>query len=109
MYMLSQNDVQAEVVPFKPTKYTKARDELFSKVTKHSYFNFDANEWVCTTCDGTRCKGSLPAQRKANSMQLESVTPSFHVELRSGKQMFIHGPAVNVPSKLDKVYTTRAS
>ena len=101
MYMLSQNDVQAEVVPFKPTKYTNARDELFSKVTKHSCFNFDANEWVCTTCDGT--------QRKANSMQLESVTPSFHVELRSGKQMFIQGPAVNVPSKLDKVYTTRAS
>ena len=110
------------VVPFKPTKYTKASDELLCKVTKHSYVSFD--EWVCTTCNGSLCKGSLPAQSKANGMQVESVPPELSclnplelrlislrvpfmkmVALPSGKQRCIHGPAVNVPSKLDKVCT----
>ena len=112
------------VVLFKPTKYTKANTELLSKLSEHSYVNFDGKEWVCKTCDNTLSRGLLPVQSKANGMELDKVPPQLlclnplekrlislrvpfmkMVALPSGKQRCIHGPAVNVPSKVDKVCT----
>ena len=69
-------------------------------------------------------RGKLPVQAKANGLQLDTVPPELNdlntLELRlislripfmkllalpSGKQRCIHGPAVNVPSKVDNVCT----
>ena len=76
------------------------------------------------TCDGSLRSGCLPVQSKANGMELSSIPPELSclnpLELRlislrvpfmkmialpSGKQRCMHGPAVNVPSKIDNVCT----
>ena len=74
--------------------------------------------------DGTLKKGHMPLQAKANGLQLCPVPSQLSglnllelrlislrvpfmkmVALPSGKQTCIHGPAVNVPSKVDTVCT----
>ncbi len=75
----------------------------------------------CVRCDRALMRGSMPAQAKCNGLQLCEIPPELcglnalelrliclrvpfmkMVALPSGKQRSIHGPAVNVPSK---VYT----
>ena len=87
-----------------------------------SYTCSDGKQWVCKTCDGALTRGNIPVQAKANVFQLPSIPPELSslnalevrlislrvpfmkmVALPSGKQHCIHGPAVNVPSKLDSV------
>ena len=82
---------------------------------------------ICRTCDNMLRKGKMPVQAKANGLQLDPIPNeledlnalelrliSLHipfmkmVALPSGKQsciQTIHGPAVNVPSKVDSVFT----
>ena len=86
-------------------------------------FNSDTgNEWVCKTCDRALKRGVMPLQAKANGLKLSQIPPELSdlnalelrliclrlpfmkmVALPSGKQRSIHGPAVNVPSKVDTI------
>ena len=112
------------VCQYKPTKYCKASSELIHKIAKHSYVGSDDKVWICHTCDSALSRGVLPVQAKANGMELDPEPPelsclnalekrliSLHVPfmkmiaLPSGKQRCIKGPAVNVPSKVDRVCT----
>ena len=84
--------------------------------------DIDDKQWVCRTCDGALTQGNIPVQAKANGFKLPAISPELSclnalekriislrvpfmkmVALPSGKQRCIHGPAVNVPSKLDSV------
>ena len=70
------------------------------------------------------CRGNIPVQSKVNGLGLDEIPDELKdlnclemrlislripfmkmVALPSGKQRCIHGPAVNVPSKLDNVFT----
>ena len=84
----------------------------------------DDNHWICKTCDAALSRGRMPVQAKANGLRLGTVPSELSclkplemrlislrvpfmkmVALPSGKQRCIHGPAVNVPSKLDSICT----
>ena len=75
-------------------------------------------------CDAALKRGNMPLQAKANGLQLRPIPSELSalnmlelrlislcvpfmkmVALPSGKQRCIHGPAVNVPSKVDTVCT----
>ena len=111
------------VISFNIHKYAKCSDQLL-----HSIFpvddlrDIDDKQWVCRTCDGALTRGNIPVQAKANGFKLPAIPPELSclnslekriislrvpfmkmVALPSGKQRCIHGPAVNVPSKLDSV------
>ena len=86
-----------------------------------SHISNDGKEWICKTCDRALARGSMPLQAKANGLQLPeppelsglnalklrliSLRVPFMkmVALPSGKQRSIHGPAVNVPLKVDTI------
>ncbi len=111
------------VVPFKPSKYTKADSELVDKLSQHECVsNIDGKKYVCKTCDGSISRGVLPVQAKSNGMELDNEPDELKclnaleqrlialrvpfmkmVALQTGKQKCIRGPAVNVPSKVDTV------
>ena len=81
--------------------------------------------YICKTCHSTLSRGSMPSLSKANGLdftpeheipkelselnELETRLISLHipfmklVALPAGKQRKIVGPAVNVPSKLDRI------
>ena len=78
----------------------------------------------CKTCDGSLKRGNMPVQAKANGLDLPVIPNELcdlntlelrllslrvpfmkMVALPSGKQRCIHGPAVNVPSKVDNICT----
>ena len=102
----------------------KASADVIQKVFSAdlSYISFDGKQWVCRTCDRTLKRGNMPLQAKANGLQLCQVPPELSglnalelrliclrvpfmkmVALPTGKQRSIHGPAVNVPSKVDTI------
>ena len=104
--------------------YTKASSDVLLVVFSPnlSYISPDGKEWVCRTCDRTLKRGNMPLQAKANGLQLCPVPPELSglnalelrliclrvpfmkmVALPTGKQRSIHGPAVNVPSKVDTI------
>ena len=104
--------------------YTKASSDVLLMVFSPnlSYISSDGKEWVCRTCDRTLKRGNMPVQAKANGLQLCQVPPDLSslnalelrliclrvpfmkmVALPTGKQRSIHGPAVNVPSKVDTI------
>ena len=112
------------VVPCNPAKYSKCSNDLLSCVFSADlrYVCDTGNEYVCTTCDRALKRGVMPLQAKANGLQLPNIPPELAdlnalelrliclrlpfmkmVALPSGKQRSIHGPAVNVPSKVDTV------
>ena len=112
------------VVQCNKTKYTKACPDVLEKVFSAdlSHISIDGREWMCKTCDRSLLGGSLPLQAKANGLQLNEVPPELcglnaleqrlislrvpfmkMVALPSGKQRSIHGPAVNVPLKVDTI------
>ena len=87
-----------------------------------TYISCDGKLWICKTCDRILKHGLLPVQAKANGLQLSAVPPELSglnaleltliclrvpfmkmVALPSGKQRCIHGPAVNVPVKVDTI------
>ena len=112
------------VVPCNLTKYSKCSNDLlncvFSAELRHVCDT--GNEWVCKTCDRALKRGVMPLQAKANGLHLSEIPPELYdlnalelrliylrvpfmkmVALPSGKQRSIHGPAVNVPSKVDTI------
>ena len=114
------------VVPYSRGKYTKASNEVLEQVfsAEHSYMSSASKQWVCTTCDSALKRGNMPLQAKANGLQLCPIPAELSslnllelrlislrvpfmkmVALPSGKQRCIHGPAVNVPSKVDTICT----
>ena len=111
------------VVSYNRGKYTNASPDVIAKVTCNEFLHVscDGKQWVCKTCDGALIRANIPLQAKANGLQLPSIpnelstlstlelrlislrVPSMKmVVLPYGKQCYIHGPAVNVPSN---VYT----
>ncbi len=114
------------VVNLSVCKYVKASPELLSKVfdPEFKYSSHGGQEWICKTCHAALTCGKMPTQAIANCLKLSSIPPELSclnslelrlislrlpfmkmVALPSGKQRCIHGPAVNVPSKLDNVCT----
>ena len=112
------------VIRYTRSKYTKVSNELLEQVfsAEHNYTSSDGQQWVCKTCDGALKKGNMPLQAKANGLQLWPIPTQLSnlnllelrwislrvpfmkmVALPSGKQRCIHGPAVNVPSKVDTI------
>ena len=112
------------VVPCNRVKYTRAGTDVLQKIFSDDlcYITSDGKEYMCKTCDRTLKRGTLPLQAKANGLQLCEVPPELSglnalelrliclrvpfmtmVALPSGKQRSIHGPAVNVPSKVDTI------
>ena len=108
------------VVTCNRDKYNKCKEELLENVLGSNYISNDGNVWVCKTCDGALKRGLMPAQSIANNFILDDVPPELAklkllevrlislripflkmVSLPVGKHKSIHGPAVNVPSKLD--------
>ena len=80
--------------------------------------------WICKTCHCALKRGRLPAQAKANNLELEDIPAELSdlnvlekrlislripfmkmVALPRGKQQAIHGAAVNVPTSLAPVCT----
>ena len=105
-------------------KYTKTSADVLQKVFSAdlSFISSGGEELICKTCDRSLSRGYMPVQAKANGLQLCEVPPELSdlnpLELRliclclpfmkmvafpSGKQRSIHGPAVNVPSKVDTI------
>ena len=114
------------VIPCTGSKYTKASNELLMQVfsAEHNYISSDGKQWICKTCDAALKRGNMPLQAKANGLQLCPIPNQLSglnmlelrliclrvpfmkmVALPSGKQRCIHGPAVNVPSKVDTICT----
>ena len=108
------------VVTCNRDKYNKCKEELLESVLSSNYISNDGNLWVCKTCDSTLKRGLMPAQSVGNNLKLDDVPPELAnlkllevrlislripflkmVSLPVGNQKSIHGPAVNVPSKLD--------
>ena len=112
------------VSPLNVHKYAKASPVILADVFSDLYTSFDGNQWICATCNAALTRGNMPTQAVANGLRLSPVPPELSclnaleirllslrvpfmkmVALPSGKQRCIHGPAVNVPSKLDSVCT----
>ena len=115
MYKLS-------VSAYNRANYSKCSPDIIESVQLLEYVSSDGNQWVCRTCDRVLRNGKLPAQAKANNLHLPPVPPELAclnalevrlvclrvpfmkmVALPVGKQRCIHGPAVNVPSKLNAI------
>jgi hypothetical protein len=81
-------------------------------------------QWICKTCHNALKQRVLPAQAKANNLELDIIPVDLSelnllevhlislripfmkmVALPCGKQRAIHGPAVNVPTDLTPVCT----
>ena len=114
---------------FNNDKYLSINSEISLKVftEQFKFVSIDGKMWICRTWDNMLRKGKMPVQAKANGLQLDPIPNeledlnalelrliSLHipfmkmVALPSGKQsciQTIHGPAVNVPSKVDSVCT----
>ena len=106
----------------KEDAYTKTRPNIVSNVLRFRRTSAQGKEWICRTCHVTLKDGKLPNMSKANNLGLDEIPDVLKdlnpLELRllsqripfmkmiglpRGKQHGIHGPAVNVPSKLDFV------
>ena len=107
------------VLEYKISKYTKAPQEFATTTVRTSAKD---RVWMCKTCDYALRRGRMPAQAKANKLELEDIPTELSdlnpleerlislripfmkmVALPSGKQRAIHGPAVNVPTDLSPV------
>ena len=106
---------------FKIDKYDKISVELRNAVLadKHRISSTDGSTYICLNCDRTLKSGRVPAQSKANCMDLEEIPDELKdlnnlelhtickrilfmklVKLPRGKQKGIKGAAVNVPADL---------
>ena len=109
------------VVPCNPAKYSKCGHDLLNCVFSAD-LRYVCNEYVCKTCDRALKRGVMPLQAEANGLKLPEIPLELAdlnalevrliclhlpfmkmVALPSGKQRSIHGPAVNVPAKVDTV------
>ena len=109
------------VIEFNISKYPKAPEEFVSMSVRTSAKD---KVWICKTCDYALRRGRMPAQSKANKLDLENIPTELSdlspleerliclripfmkmVALPCGKQRAIHGPAVNVPTDLTPMCT----
>ena len=106
MYMLSPHDVQEKCHSCNRANYTKASTDVLQKVFSPT-LSYIGKEWVCKTCDRTLKRGNMPLKAKAFQLELRLICLCLlfmkMVALPSGKQRSIHGPPVNVPSKVDTI------
>ena len=114
------------VIDFQRANYPKATCEVLDKVFSPQYKRVSpyGNMYVCRTCHSALCRGNMPLLSKANGLELTPIPPELSslnelkarlislrvpfmkmVALPCGKQRCIHGPAVNVPTKIDTVCT----
>ena len=110
------------VCPYNRLNYHKCSADMLESVFSMEYVCSDGSQWICRTCNIQLKRGSLPVQAKANGLALNVVPCELSdlrplelrliclrvpfmkmVALPTGKQRCIHGPAVNVPSKLDSI------
>ena len=104
-------------------KYPKLSEEQFRTILEpYIYTSVDGNTWICVTCNRSLSRGKMPRQAKANDLELDQVPDTLaelnEIEIRllslripfmkivalpRGKQKAIHGPAVNIPTKLDAI------
>ena len=114
---------KSSVILLNETKYVK--NDILNIVGEYRQCSIDCNEWICRSCHNAMCRGNIPVQAKANGLDLDVVPNELNelntlelrlislripfmkmVALPSGKQRCIHGPAVNVPTKLDNIMFT---
>ena len=110
------------VVELHEDRYPKVKPSVLKSVLSYKITSARGKEWICRTCHMTLKRGKMPTQAKANNLILANQPPELKslnaLELRlicqripfmkmvglpRGKQHGIHGPAVNVPAKLDTV------
>ena len=116
---------KSSVIVFNESKYNNESDVLKSVLNeKYRHVSDDSQEWICKSCHNAMCRNNVPVQAKVNGLELAHIPNELKdlntLELRmislripfmkllalpSGRQCCIHGPAVNVPSKLDSVCT----
>ena len=104
-------------------KYAKLSKEQFRTILEpYIYTSIDGNTWICVTCNRSLSRGKMPRQAKANDLKLDQPPDTLaelnDIEIRllsrripfmkivalpHGKQKAIHGPAVNIPTKLDAI------
>ena len=115
------------VLCFNLSKYTKVSESELASVFSDTLLHMspDGSYYICKTCHSALLRGKVPVQAKANNLGLSIVPPELAclnsletrlvslrvpfmsiVALPSGKQRCIHGPCINVPSKLDNICTT---
>ena len=104
------------------SNYCKGDQHVLESIFSIEYVCSDGSQWICHACNQQLKRGSMPVQAKANGLALPNVPTELcnlkPLELRliclrvpfmklvalpTGKQRCIHGPAVNVPSKLDSI------
>ena len=103
--------------------YTKLPEEIKCTIFHIEHLSkVDNNYWICKTCHTSLKRGYMPAQACANALFLDEIPEVLKdlkpLELRlicqripfmkmvglpKGQQKAIHGPAVNIPAKLDHV------
>ena len=109
------------VEEFKIDKYDKINSEVRNLVLshKHRISSPDGSIYICHSCHKTLQSGGMPAQSKANYMDLEDIPDELNdlnnlelhtickrilfmklVKLSQGKQKGIKGAAVNIPADL---------
>ncbi len=104
-------------------KYPTAPKDLLPRISEHSqHLLTHEMQWICITCHSTLKKGQMPVQCCCNGLILDDIPPELQnlrpLELRlisqriafmklvglpKGRQVGIHGPAVNVPTNLQHV------
>ena len=108
------------VQQFKEFNYNKAPSEFVIPTSVSA----QEKQWICKTCHSVLKRGVLPAQAKANNLNLDDIPMELSdlnpleirlislripfmkmVALPCGKQRAIHGPVVNVPTDLTPVCT----
>ena len=108
------------ILQFQVSNYDKAPSEFVVPKTVSA----QDKQWICKTCHSTLKQGRLPAQAKANNLDLDDIPAELSelnpletrlislripfmkmVALPCGKQRAIHGPAVNVSTDLTPVCT----
>ena len=116
--LLFRNGVKVCVVE----KYRKLDRSLKEKVFKENVISAENKIWICHTCHNCLLKNKLPAQAKANGLELAPIPTELQdlnsleirliskrlpfmkiVALPGGRQKGIHGPVINVPSKVDTI------
>ena len=114
------------VVECDKDKYTKTSNDILEKVfsLEHKRVSPNGKMYVCKTCHSALSRGNMPLLSKANGLELSPIPPELSslnelearlislrvpfmkmVALPCGKQRSIHGPAVNVPTKIDNICT----
>ena len=114
------------VQKFSIEKYNKVRPVIIQLVLDDKYrlSSIDGSTYICHSCHRTLKLGRIPAQSKANRMELEEIPDELKnlnnlelhfickrilfmklVKLPRGKQKGIRGAAVNVPADLGPAST----